>query len=222
MIITTDYFYSGELFIPNARNVDSGSTSVSTGNNAGKLSIAIDKYERELLINCLGVSLYNQLSTIISDDTLDEVGNEKWKSLVVGETYVVDGKTYIFDGLIGYSNNSFIANYVFCKYMRNDDMSYTTTGTVRDTTKNATSVSATPKYIDIWSGFIRGYQGGVDCDTPRVIMNSSGEIGLDYTQQNNSVNRSLIQYILDKNSVDSLLFPDANLKFYKQKNSMGI
>lgn len=222
MIIDSSYFKHGELFIPNVVNLNAQPKTEATQKVKSDLDLFIDKYERELLLNALGVDLYEELVTICSDNLLEEVGNEKWLALVEGETYQVNDETYIFDGLRGFQNESLVAYYVFCRWMENDDSVYSTVGTVRDTAKNAISVAASPKYIKAWNNFINKYQGKHRGTMPRVIFNPSGDIGLDYFGQED-VNRTLYQYLSDKNdSSDPEPFPDFRFKLYRIKTSMGI
>jgi hypothetical protein len=219
MIIDKTYFKSGELFIPNIISQDA--VPQGQASRSSKMSVFIDKYSREFLLNALGVDLFNELSDILKDNTLEEVGNEKWKALVKGEDYTYDGKKYRFDGLEGYEKQSMIAYFVFCKYLRDNDITYTTVGTVRDMAKNSFSVSATPKYVDIWNSFIDMYQGKKFDGEPKIITNPAGLIGVSYYSEE-GVQRSLYRYLSDKNEIDSGNFPDFEFKFYKRYNSMGI
>ena len=86
---------------------------------------------------------------------------------------------------------------------------------------NANSVSATQKYIDAWNDFINAYQGSSFETFPRIITNRSGDVGLDYFGDQ-QVQRTLYQYLNDKNDLDATNFPDFKFKFYKIETSMGI
>lgn len=221
MIVNSTYFEQGELLIPNARDIDAVKVG---GLNKPKLDNFIDKYERELLMDALGVTLYDELVVILKANTLEDAGKEHWKILVDGGNYDVDDKTVRFDGLRGFNKQSLVASYVFCRYLRNNDVTYTTVGTVRDTAKNATSVTATPKYVNVWNGFIKKYQGSHDgmlADTPRIIRNPAGLVGLSFFNSE-GVQRSLYQYLFDINDSDNTKFTDFEFKFRKLKNSMGI
>ncbi len=220
-IIDSSYFEQGELLIPNARNLDAGKTG---GLNKPRIDEFILKYERELLMDALGITLYDALIVILKANTLEEAGNEHWLALVNGENYVVDSKTVRFDGLKGFNKQSLVASYVFCRYLRDHDVTYTTAGTVRDTAKNSTSVTATPKYVNVWNGFIKQYQGrhdGTLADTPRIIRNPAGLIGLTFFNSD-GVQRSLYQYLFDINDADDTKFTDFEFRFRRPVNSMGI
>lgn len=210
-IIDATYFTKGHTFIPHSEDInpDTSSTKENT-----ELKYFIEKYERELLINALGVTLYNELENAATPLS------GKWQKLVEGETYTVDGKEYRWEGLKGF-NNSLIANYVYCMWLRHDESHYTTTGVIANKAKNAKDFDPTPKYIKVWNLFIEAYQGQ-QSTLPQIIHNHYGDVGLDYYGQQKNVIRSLYQYITDKNNEDETNFPDAPFKFYEYQNSFGI
>lgn len=218
MIIDSSYFTNGELFIPN--NKDLSARPVGSPSVIEALDTFIDKYERDLLLNALGVTLYNELISQFTNGELKIDAPQKWVDLVKGSEYTINGKTFIWDGLIGYAKNSLIAFYVYCNYMRNNETTYTTTGVVKNTAKNADNVSFTPKYIKAWNTFIEQYQSEFGSD-PRIIINYFGNVGLDY-YSNKNVKVSLYQYLLDQNDLDANSFPDFEFKFYETENSFGI
>ena len=211
-IIDATYFEKGYLFIPHNKDINPSTTETSENTD---LTFFIDKYERELLVNALGVELYDQLAPLTTY-------TGKWADLVDGETYTVDGKKYKWEGLKGHNKNSLIANYTYCEWLRNDESTYTTTGIVQNKAKNAMPFSPSPKYIKAWNEFISMYQNDVQDTLPRLIYNRNGNAGLDYFGSNESAFRSLCQYITDKNEEDPTAFPDAPLMRYKSQNSFGI
>lgn len=213
MIIDASYFKKGYLYIPNAEDINPSSSSTKENED---LTFFVKKYERELLVNALGLTLYNELKALQTP----YLG--KWKGLIDGESYTVDDNSYRWDGLKGFNGNSLVANYIYCKWIRNDESVYTTTGVVQNTAKNARSFSLTPKYIKVWNEFIAQYQGNKTNTYPKIINNHYGDIGLDFYDAKESAFRSLCEYIKDKNKMDSSLFPDAPLRLYELQNSFGI
>lgn len=213
MIIDVSYFQKGSLYIPNSVNISASSSP----NNGGEIDFFIKKYERELLMNALGVTLYNELQVALGD--IDNVAYAKWKALVNGEDYTINSKEYRYDGLKGYEKQSVIAFFVFMQYMRNDESVYTTTGTAKNKAKGAEIVSMTPKYIKVQNSFIEAYQKP-SINNPNVIVNRSGSFGLDYFG-NDDAQRSLYQYLCDKNELDENNFPDFMFKSYEVENSLG-
>lgn len=213
MIIDSSYFDKGSLFIPN--NKDLSAQPVGTPTVQSDIDFFIDKYERELLYNALGVTLYNELKTA-NESTL----TGKWKDLVDGTDYTIDSKLYRWDGLKGYASQSLIAFYVYCQYLRNDQSTYTTTGIVKNTAANAENYDPTPKFIKAWNSFIIQYQAQFN-GLPEIIINRSGKVGLDF-YGNKDVKSSLYQYLTDANVLDPTAFPDFEFRFYESYNSFGI
>jgi hypothetical protein len=215
-IIDTTYFERGNLYIPNNKdyNVEpEGAPTIITD-----LEASISKYERELLLNALGVTLYDELQVALVDLPGSD---QKWTDLVEGRNYTnVDGKVKRWDGLKGYNGQSLIAFYIFTEYLRNDNEEYATVGTVRNTAKNAEVVSATPKFIKAYSQFISFYQGKLSFNEPQVLVNGFGSAGFDW--YNESVQVSLYNYLTDCNDLEATSFPDFEFKVYESQNSFGI
>lgn len=216
-IIDVTYFERGNLYIPNNKDITvepSDSPSSRT-----ELEVFISKYERQLLLNALGVTLFDQLQTALTD--LDNVANVKWKDLVNGRNYTtVDGRVKRWEGLKGYDKQSLIAYFVFTEYLRNDNETYTTVGTTQSNAKNSERVNATPKYIKAYNQFIEAYQGKFCVAEPRLVVNSFGSVGVDW--YNESVQVSLYNYLIDCNDIDPTMFPDFEFLFYEYQNSFGI
>ncbi len=150
IVIDSSYFFSGPLKIPNAVSGNAGDSVSSDLDAIGK------EYERQLLIDALGVTQYSKLETALSDFPN---ADQKWKDLVSGVTYQVDGVAVIWDGLRGKNKDGLVANYVYCQYLKHDEITYTTTGMGRSSVKNSTLASFTPKYVSAWSSFLKQYQG---------------------------------------------------------------
>lgn len=215
-ITDNTYFANGSLYIPN--NKDVSVQPVGSPTNQTELDFFIEKYERELLINALGVTLYDELQAQLPTPSL-----QKWIDLVDGKNYTnVSGNVKRWNGLKGYSKQSVIAFYVYCEFLRNDNETYSTVGTVKNNAKNAENFDATPKYIKSWNQFIEWYQGNLNSTYPTIVTNRSGSIGLDY-YGSEKPEVSLYQYLIDSNELDETAFPDFEFRFYdSMKNSFGI
>ena len=213
-ITDESYYLKGINFIPNSVDISASSGSPS---QESELDYFIGICERQLMLDALGVTLFNEFTTAMAD--LPNAA-QKWKDLVTGSTYTKDGKTYLWEGLRGYNKNSLVASYVFCEFLRNDESTYTTTGIVKNKSKNAGNVSPTPKYIKAWQQFIEKYQAHEQCE-PVIIRDHFGSVGLDYYQNNNS-EVSLYQFLTDQNELNATAFPDFEFKFYENQNSLGI
>ena len=215
-IITLEYFEKGSLYIPNNPSLDVGG---SNNNIQNDLQLFIDIYERELLINALGIVLY--------DAYLASPTSTKWVDLINGKTYSVNGKSYRWDGLLGANKQSLLAFYIYCQYLRNGSSIYTTTGVVVPDAANSQSYDPTPKYIHAYNKFIISYQGDLgdynNCsNNPNVIINASGMVGLDYYGHRDSVFSNMYQYMTDQNTLEATSFPDFEFKFYYKENSWGV
>ncbi len=212
MIIDTTYFEKGVLFIPN--NKDLNAQPIDTPSVQSELDLLIKVCERDLLLNALGVDLFTELNIAIIDlPTADQ----KWRDLIDGKTYEIDGKKFIWNGLKGFQKQSVIAYFVYCENLRQKEQLLTTTGIVQNKSANAENVSFTPKFVNVWSLFLFNYQSQENGNSPRVLQNAFGSIGLDYSRQNNS-QVSLYQFLKD-NETDFVGF---EFNFYESYNSFGI
>lgn len=218
-IIDSTYFEKGSLYIPNNKNVNVEPTGTPTV--VTELDFFITKYERQLLMNALGVTLYDELQVALLDLPASD---QKWKDLVNGRNYTnADGNVKRWDGLKGFDNQSVIAFFVYTEYLRNDNETYATVGTVKNDAKNATNIGATPKFIKAYNQFVEAYQGDLSSPAPSIVVNGFGSLGVDWYGSEN-VQVSLYQYLLDANEEDETAFPDFGdtFRFYALQNSFGI
>ena len=218
-LIDTTYFQAGITFIPNNNNVNVEIPGVPS--SGSDLQLFIDIHERELLINALGIVLYEEYESNPSET--------RWQELINGKTYEVNSNSYRWDGLLGSNKQSLIAFYVFCEYLRNNQSVYTTTGVVLPSAANSMDVDPTEKYMSCYTSFIKSYQGNYgyyngcfDYNNPRVIVNCSGMVGLDYSRKSNDSFVNMYQYMTDQNTLDANTFPDFKFKFYQMHNSWGL
>lgn len=216
-LIDATYFEKGVLYIPN--NTDMNTSPVDSPTNQTDLEVFIENYERDFLLNALGITLYEELQTAIP--LLDEPANLKWKNLVNGVTYTnSDGVVKRWDGLLGFNKQSVIAFYIFTEYIRNYNETFATTGVVRNQSKNAVSYNATPKFIKAYQYFLDMYQSAI-LAIPMLYVNQLGTSGIDwYGSEKTTV--SLHQFLIDSNELDETAFPDFQFKFYREINSFGI
>jgi hypothetical protein len=230
-IVNTTYFQQGTLLIPNNDNIVVQVPGVP--NSGSDLQFFIDIYERYLLINALGITLYNELQAALLllpfNEEATETAPQKWIDLVNGKDYTISGKSYRWDGLTGMNSQSLIAFYIYCQYLRNNQSIYTTGGVVLTDSANSINVDPTPKYIFSYNNFVNKYQGELsDCynrnNNPNIIINTSGNVGLDYYGKRENNFSNLYQYLTDQNTLDPTSFPDFNLhfKFYYRENTFGI
>jgi hypothetical protein len=233
-VIDDTYFETAELFIPNNKDLNAqpeGSPTAQTN-----LTAIRKKYERELLLNALGVTLYAQLVV-----ALDDLGaaDPKWDKLVTGSTYVIDGKTYIWDGLRGFLKQSLVAFYAYSQYLVFDELTYATVGVVKNQSDTAVTADSTAKYVRSFGSFLEQYQGdlyqfrrnyssmysgkgyGNTCSAGKDYLGYLDSIEL-YKQFTRNVQASLWQYLNDSNELDPTAFPDFQFKIYAPYNRFGI
>ena len=199
-IVTTDYFKSGELFIPNSfavPDIQDGAVSAQD-----ELQSFIDKYEKLLLVGVLGIEQYNLL--IANQEQI----SGKWFDLINGKEY----ENKVWAGL-----RPLIASFVYCKYLENDKSYYTTVGIERSKAKNSVSVNPTLKLTEVWNSFVEMYQGAFDCDW-RYLQPIFYFEGWDLGNYRNSTYASLIDYLRE--------FPDDYstdyFVGYEVKNRFGL
>lgn len=177
----------------------------ATPNNATELDFMCVKLEREILLNALGLSLYNEIKAI-TDIDLPE--NAKFKKLIQGDEY--DGKIWL--GLD--NDDSLIANYIYQEFVTQTDIRLSATGAKKVNAENATA--QTPKYLiaGAHQNFIKQYQGEY-LTTPFIDNNFIDWYGC------NNVEKSLYGYLMDKQA-DFTNWKPENFKIYETKNSFGI
>ncbi|QQV90715.1 structural protein [Polaribacter phage Danklef_5] len=120
-MITSSLYFNGSIFIDNTSSIHPNSEELGLG---AKLESFIQEYEPDVLIKCLGYSLYKEFMDQFSEDyTLNESAHQKWKDLLNGKEYQVNGISYSWRGLIyeeGGFDKSLISFYVYSKYIKRD------------------------------------------------------------------------------------------------------
>ena len=227
MITDETYFLKGYLTIPNI--VDESSDAIGDSVVLSELESAILKYEREVMINALGVTLFDELETALADLPS---ADQKWKDLVDGVNYTLNDVVFRWDGLRGFDKDSLVAYFIYCEYKRNDELTYTTTGDVRLEANNALTASSITKYVKAWMNFIEKYQGKEAyyyCKRWYTQYLYTGRYYLDYPASyrlyqntNNIVQVSLFQFLNDSNELDATAFPDFQFRIYAPANRWGI
>ena len=201
-IIDKSYF-NNQNFI----HIPLATVEPNSPNNASELDNLCVKLEREILLNALGLTLYNELKAL-TDVTIELPENVRWKKLVQGEEY--DGKVWL--GLD--NDDSLIANYIFQQFITNTNIRLSATGATKVNAENATN--QTPAYLiaGAHQNFIKQYQGEYLID-PIRYDNFVDWYGC------NGIEKSLYGYLMDKREV----FPEwdsSKFKVYETKNSFGI
>lgn len=192
------------LHIPLSVNDPSGSVTPS---NASELDYLCEKLEREILLNALGLSLYNEIKAL-TDVTIDEPANAKLKKLIQGDEY--NDKVWL--GLN--HSDSLIANYIYQEFVTQTDIRLSATGAKKVNPENATN--QTPKYLiaGAHQNFIKQYQSEYLIN-PIIDGCFIDWYGCD------SIEKSLYGYLMDNKESFTNWKPEY-FKVYETKNSFGI
>lgn len=176
----------------------------ATPNNATELDLMCVKLEKEILLNALGLSLYNEIKAITDIDS----AADKFKKLIQGDEY--DGKIWL--GLD--NDDSLIANYIYQEFVTQTDIRLSATGAKKVNPENATT--QTPKYLiaGAHQNFIKQYQGEY-LNEPYIDGNFIDWYGCD------GIEKSLYGYLMDKQA-DFTNWKPENFRVYETKNSFGI
>jgi len=154
MLISRSIFQNG-LLIANSQDTTPNSNLLG---NKVKLDSFIEQYERDILITTLGYDLYKELQSnleVLNGQTEQSVkvsADQKWKDLVNGVEMTIDGYIYKFDGLK--SNNSFIADYVYYKFMEDDLKNHSGVGFIQANPNGATKTNPTQKLVSVWNDMV--------------------------------------------------------------------
>ena len=218
MYIDNTYF-SGELSIPNSQSYPNSNLD----GNKVSLSQFIGEYEVELMTYALGYDLYSEFVLAFdSEGKLKQAAEQRWKDFVNGKEYEIDGKKFKWKGLRyieGVIKKSLIADYVYCKYLENYQVSFGGVGTQTENAKNATKVSPIPRIVNTWNGFLSKYQGEQGGNYPKVVSTTYGStVGVDWMMQRYAGTVSMYQYLAD-HEVD---FPNLEMGLFKAMNTFGL
>lgn len=205
-IVNKSYFQKENyLFIPLSVADPSGSV---TPDNAAEIDNLCVQTERDIMLNALGLTLYNEFFAL-TETTIEDPGNERWKKLVQGDEY--DEKVWL-----GLDNDySLIAYRVFEQFNTETAIRLSATGAKQVQGENA--VQQSPKYLIATANqrFINQYQGEY-LHTPIVVGNF-----VDWYGCGNSIEKSLYGYLIDKKT-DFPEWKQENFRVYETQNSFGI
>jgi len=205
-IVTKSYFQKENyLFIPLSVADPSGS---ATPDNATEIDNLCVQIERDILLNALGLTLYNELYAL-TDITIDLPENERWKKLVQGDEY--DEKIWL-----GLDNDySLIAYRVFEQFNIETAIRLSATGAKQVQGENA--IQQTPKYLISTANqrFIKQYQGEY-LHHPIIVGNF-----VDWFGCGEEIEKSLYGYLVDK-TADFPEWKQDNFRVYETQNSMGL
>lgn len=206
-IVNSSYFAKqNNLNIPLAIQTPSG---VNIPNNESYLDNLCIVVEREIMLNALGLTLYNEFIAI----TDINLAPQRWQDLVNGVEY--DGK--VWNGLeLDYS---LIAYRVYEQYTTETNIRLSATGATKVNAENATN--QTPAYLIAQANlnFIAQYQGA-NSNEPSLYYRNGIQV-MDWFNYSNNIAVSLYQYLTD-NAVEWSEWNPSTYLFYETKNTYGI
>lgn len=204
-IVNIQYFNKeNSLYIPLAV----GDPNTGAPDQEGDLGACCKRVEKEILINALGLGLYNELQLALDNDFVNPI-YDRFKKLVKGEEY--DDKIWV--GLE--YEYSLLAHRIYEIFNTENNIRLSAVGAVKADPENANL--ATPAYLiaNANQNFIAGYQGTWESE-PCLHRG----VFVDWYYNETSY-KSLYGYLQDKQG----LFPEwdiAKFKSYATKNSFGI
>jgi len=223
-IINNTYF-KNEIYIPHARP----SISDSVQDVQSEIVDFIREYSRDCLVKCFGLTLFLDFESRLDDSSLDLIGageDVKWSELMNGKLYndpltdlPVQWKGIRYKSLsTGEYDKSFLANYVYFFYEKNDHIVRSEAGDVKLEAKNAQLVGPTEKVVKAWRKFYEIVQG--DTFVSRVY-DFGNAYGVDYFIDSNQ-EVSLYKFITDMNTLAEDTYPDFNPKKWENINRLGL
>lgn len=209
MLYIDKTYFTKQLSVANTEEPTSDATT--------ELNSSIDRYVSQFLKLTLGNVLFSELKSYTTDGELDISAPQKWKNLIDGCDYIIDGTTYTWQGL-RYTEGAFkvslLANYVYVNQFNTNINSQL--GQVLIEGKNSNVVDGTPHLVSILNEFVEMYQGSYDCNPKQHYRN--GVLFIDYYGNRQSGYVSYLQFLLD-NKTD---YPNATAGSIEYKNSLGI
>lgn len=194
MFLTHDYFINELHIVGHNKSAPTGSTTDSTSSNA-KLSNAIKEYEAEVLEKVFGFEMLKELSKNVENKAVKSSAPEKWKKLVNGEEYTLNGTKYNWRGLLfslGGIKKSLLAYYVYCHYFYLE--THAEKGFVK---KNNYDFNFQSPLVNVASARRKFIELVVGKKTAPTIISSNTGFGIDWTTTINK-EKSLYEYLIDK------------------------
>lgn len=208
-IVTKTHFQkSNFLYIPLSENVPSANASVQSPNSVSYIDNLCIEVEKDVLLNALGLTIYNELQLALAD--INNPLNAKYKKLVEGEEYsskVWKGLSYDF---------SLIACKIYEEYLRRKNEELTGVGSVYLKAEKAEKTSPNSQIIRANQLFFKQYQDRENL-FPKVENNT-----LDWFNLRNDIEVSLFRYLSDKAS--DFNWSPSNFRMYRNSivNDFGL
>lgn len=224
MIIDNTYF-KGELYIPHAKpGITDDVTEVD-----GAVTDFIEEYVAECLLKCLGYDLYREFSLVLDkakSNGLVDGSPIKWDQLLNGHVYTDpnSSKTIAWRGIRyeaipdGGYNKSFLANYVYYFYEKDDYITRSDAGHQILNAANAENVLPTAKVTRAWNKMVDMIQGA---NNNPLYGYKNGMPWVDHFNQNNQ-EVSLSKFIKDSNAILDETYANYTPQVFSKLNAFGL
>jgi len=197
------------LNIPLASNQPTTVSTVASPNTHSALETMITKVEKDVLINALGLDIYNELQTALNDLANADI---KWRDLVDGVEY--DGK--VWEGL---SNDySLLAYAIYYTFINQNTQFNTAVGVAQVQSENSSIVNPAYKLTNALNEFITKYQKGF-LNHPLITYKGAVQF-IDWCNSDKEVYVSLYRFLNDNKEVYGWGLD--SFKFYETENTFGI
>jgi len=208
-IIDKTYFQkANELNIPLSVQTLVANPTLQTPNDVAYLDSLCLRVEKSILLNALGLAMYNELQLAITDLFVNPL-YASYKKLVEGDEY--DGK--VWQGLD--NDYSLIAYRIFEEFMTETNVRLVANGNVQLSPEKASLISPAYKIANANQKFIQSYQSGF-LREPIIFENF-----IDWFGSNDEINVSLYNYLIDKKE-NFPLWDLSKFAVYTTKNTFGI
>lgn len=209
-IVDKTYFQKANgLYIPLSKSAPVSNASAESPSNVAYLDNLCVKVEKSILLNALGITVYNTLQLALAD--IDNPLYASYKKLVQGEEY--DDK--VWQGLNG--DYSLIAYRIYEIFLTETNERLSAVGTTQVNPQNANLYTPVYKIAHASQNFVNKYQGGY---LREPIIYNDGEF-IDWVGCSEEVEVSLYQYLTDKATYFTGL-DMTKFKIYESQNSFGI
>lgn len=208
-IIDKTYFQkANELNIPLSVQTLVANPTLQTPNDVAYLDSLCLRVEKSILLNALGLAMYNELQLAITDLFVNPL-YASYKKLVEGDEY--DGK--VWQGLD--NDYSLIAYRIFEEFMTETNVRLVVNGNVQLSPEKASLISPAYKIANANQKFIQSYQSGF-LREPIIFENF-----IDWFGSNDEINVSLYNYLIDKKE-NFPLWDLSKFAVYTTKNTFGL
>lgn len=225
MIIDNTYFI-GEIYIPHAKpSITDAVTEVG-----GEVKLFIETYVPKCLSRTLGPQLFRELENVLDPSQpsgIDLAAEAKWDALLNGTEYTdpSTGDTVVWRGIrfksspLSEYNKSFLANYVYFFYEKNDHITRSDIGHQMEDGKNSRTVVPGIKVTDAWNTFVDLVQGA---DYRPSLISKGGMPGIDWYNSEANQEISLYKFIKDSNIILNNTYSNFRPTILSRINAFGL